>query len=74
MPRVTADAGGITVMTVANQAIRLVLHIETRKQRLDAINQLRVDRALAAMGLHSNRSTVYADIVALSPSANAGLP
>jgi len=28
----------------------LYLYIETLKQRLDAINQLRVDRALAAMG------------------------
>lgn len=29
----------------------MYLYIETLKQRLDAINQLRVDRALAAMGL-----------------------
>ncbi len=28
----------------------MYLYIETLKQRLDAINQLRVDRALAAMG------------------------
>ncbi len=36
----------------------LYFYIETLKQRLDAINQLRVDRALAAMGRPFSKSTV----------------
>lgn len=37
----------------------LYLYIETLKQRLDAINQLRVDRALLPWDPLSSRFTVY---------------
>lgn len=60
------DVGGITVMTGSKSGDRLVRHIGTLKRRLDAINQLRVDRA-RAMGLHSSRSTVYCRHCCISP-------
>lgn len=48
---VRACAAAIDNMTGSNiRRYVLYLYIETLKQRLDAINQLRVDRALAAMG------------------------
>ena len=48
---VSACAAAIDNMTDSNiRRYVLYLYIETLKQRLDAINQLRVDRALAAMG------------------------
>ena len=47
----SALAMAIRRMTGSNiRRYVLYLYIETLKQRLDAINQLRVDRALAAMG------------------------
>lgn len=75
MLRVSSDIAGNIIMTGSNiRRYVLYLYIETLKQRLDAINQLRVDRACCNGTCFPAGIQSAADITALSPSADAGLP